>query len=94
MIQVQEAVKNALSQLNEIMPQYAGSEARLEEVELAESDDAWLITFSVPAPNANSFPALLGQISQSSPFGSNRVGKVVKLRASNGQFISVKQRIA
>jgi hypothetical protein len=94
MIQVQDAVKNALTQLNAIMPQYAGSEARLEEVELAEQEDAWLITFSVPAPNANTFPTFLGQISPSSPFGSNRVGKVVKLRASDGQFISVKQRVA
>lgn len=92
MIQVQEAVKAAISQLSEILPQYAGPEARLEEVELAETEDAWLVTFSVPAPNT-SLPSLLGYSPQS-PFGSNRVGKVVKLRASDGQFISVKQRIA
>ena len=94
MIQVQDAVKTALTQLNQIMPQYGGSEARLEEVELAEQEDAWLITFSVPTPNSGSFSSLLGQISPPSPFGSNRVAKVVKLRASDGQFISVKQRVA
>jgi hypothetical protein len=93
MIQVQDAVKTALTQLNEIMPQYAGSEARLEEVELAENDDAWLITFSVPAPNAINL-SIFDRVSQDSPFGSNRIGKVVKLRASDGRFISVKQRVA
>ena len=84
MLAVKDAAKMALTQLNDVLPRFAGSEARLEEVELEELEDRWTFTFSVKDTD----PLL----DFGGPFGPGRIAKTVSIRASDGQLLSVKQR--
>jgi len=81
-VKCQEAVEVARGHLSEVL-QIPASQVLLEEVELSDDQQFWLITFSYPAPEGSSFAAVLG---------GNRAYKVVKLNANTGEFVSVKIR--
>jgi len=79
---VKKAVELARGYLSEML-QIPLEQLLLEEVELSEDQQFWLITFSYPAPEGSSFKVMLG---------GNRAYKVVKLHADTGDFVSVKIR--
>ncbi len=81
-VDVKKAVELARGYLSAILPVPA-SEVLLEEVELSDDQQFWLVTFSYPAPEGSSFQVMLG---------GNRAYKVVKLHADTGVFVSVKIR--
>ncbi len=82
LLSVKEAVQLARGHLSEVL-QVSAPQLLLEEVELSDDQQFWLITFSYPAPEGTSFAAMLG---------GNRAYKVVKLHADTGEFVSVKIR--
>ena len=79
---VKKAVQLARAYLSEILS-VSDSETLLEEVELSEDQQFWLITFSYPAPEGSSLQVMLG---------GNRAYKVVKLNADTCEFVSIKIR--
>ena len=82
LLSVKDAVGKARNYLSEVL-QVPLSQVLLEEVELSEDQQFWLIAFSYPAPEGSSLQLLLG---------GNRAYKVVKLHADTGEFVSVKIR--
>ncbi|MFZ0312077.1 MAG: hypothetical protein WAL85_05160 [Candidatus Korobacteraceae bacterium] len=81
-IEVKEAVEVARGFLSGIMG-VAPSQLLLEEVELSDDQQFWMITFSYPAPENTSLQSMLG---------GGRSYKIVKLHADTGEFMSVKIR--
>ena len=79
---VKKAVELARAYLSQVLEAQA-TQLLLEEVELSDDQQFWLITFSYPAPEGSSLDVMLG---------GNRVYKVVKLKARTGEFVSVKIR--
>ncbi len=84
-IEVRKAVELARQYLQEVL-QIPPTDILLEEVELSDDRQFWLITLSYPGPQPNSIGDLLASN------GSNRTYKVVRLRADTGEFVSVKIR--
>jgi hypothetical protein len=82
LLDVKKAVELARKYLSDILPVPA-SEVLLEEVELSDDQQFWLITFSYPTPEGSSLQIMLG---------GNRAYKVVKLHSDTGEFVSVKIR--
>ncbi len=83
---VKDAIQAARAHFAELMPEVAKPEdIRLEEIERYGED--WAITFSIPGGSS-----LMGF--SGSPFGLNRVAKVVVVDGEDGKFISLKQRAA
>jgi hypothetical protein len=81
-LEVKKAVDQARGYLSDIL-QVPVSQVLLEEVELSEDQQFWLITFSYPAPDGSPFAAVVG---------GGRAYKVVKLQADTGKLVSVKIR--
>jgi hypothetical protein len=79
---VKKAVELARTYLSQVLEAPA-TQLLLEEVELSDDQQFWLITFSYPAPEGSSLDVMLG---------GNRAYKVVKLKARTGEFVSVKIR--
>jgi len=85
---VKDAIAAARAHLAELMPETAKPEdIRLEEIERSADNQHWAITFSIPGGSSLSGFSL-------SPFGLNRIAKVVILDAKDGKFIALKQRAA
>ena len=96
-IDVRKAVELARGYLidvivEEVLPPIPGA-IRLEEVEISEDGEFWLITFSYPDsligesdvdPAAETIRVLTGR--------ENRLYKIVKLRAGTGDMVSIKIR--
>lgn len=83
---VKEAIVAARAHFAELLPEIAKVEdIRLEEIERSGED--WAITFSVPG--GSSLSGFTG-----SPFGLNRLAKVVVVDGTDGKFVSLKQRAA
>jgi hypothetical protein len=80
---VKKAVELARVYLSDIL-QIATSQVLLEEVELSDGQQYWLITLSYPRPDASAVSLLTGQ--------SNRAYKIVKLQADTGELVSIKIR--
>lgn len=91
-IPVKEAVQIAYRYLQEL---YSGEDLRdlrLEEVELDDLNDQWLVTFGFTVfdakPDSQLFGAMLGALSE-----ARRDYKTIALNASTGALISMKMRI-
>ena len=96
-LDVQKAVELARQYLidvivQDVLPPIPGA-IRLEEVEISENDEFWLITLSYPDsmiedsdlhPESQALRVLTGR--------ENRVYKVVKLNADTGKLVSIKIR--
>jgi hypothetical protein len=81
-LDVKKAVELARASLADILL-VPVSKLLLEEVELTDDHQFWLITFSYPSPPDSAIQTMLGSI---------RAYKVVKLHAETGEFISIKIR--
>lgn len=82
LLDVKKAVELARGYLSDVL-RIPSQELLLEEVELSEDQEFWLITFSYPAPEGSSLQVMLG---------GSRAYKIVKLHADTGEFVSVKIR--
>ena len=81
-IDVKKAVELARGYLSDVL-QVPALQLLLEEVELSEDRQFWLITLSYPEPVTS--PAQLIA-------GANRAYKIVKLRSDTGELVSIKIR--
>ena len=81
-IEVKKAVEAAKGFLSAIMG-VPPSQLLLEEIELSDDNEFWMVTFSYPAPENSSLQSMLG---------GGRNYKVVKLHSDTGEFVSVKIR--
>lgn len=81
-LDVKKAVELARASLSDVL-QVPASQVLLEEVELSEDQQFWLITLSYSA--AEPAPVLLFA-------GQNRAYKIVKLQADTGALVSIKIR--
>ncbi len=81
-LDVKKAVELARESLADIL-QVPTGKLLLEEVELTEDQQFWLITFSYLGPPDTAMQTV---------FGSLRSYKVVKLNAETGAFVSIKIR--
>ncbi|MGC9222615.1 MAG: hypothetical protein ACP5E2_01745 [Terracidiphilus sp.] len=91
---VREAIHAARTHLQELMPEIASvkpDEIRLEEIERCGDLD-WAITFSLPGSRVTGTSTLGGF--PTTPFGFDRIAKVVIVDGSDGKFASLKQRAA
>lgn len=91
-IPVKEAVQLALRILQELYPGQTLRDLRLEEVELDDRNDQWLVTFGFTVfdakPESPLFGAVLSQLSE-----ARRDYKTIALNASTGVLVSMKMRI-
>ena len=85
MIQVKDAVKIAFELLKELYDTKKFEDVMLEEVEMAEDSNAWLVTlgFSRQIPSENIMEAI-GSKKYLKSF------KVFRINADNGEMISMK----
>ncbi len=81
-VDVKKAVELARGYLSDVL-QVPTAQLLLEEVELSEDQQFWLITLSYPEPITSPAQLIVGQ---------NRAYKVVKLHSDTGEFVSVKIR--
>jgi len=81
-VDVKRAVVLARGYLSDML-QLPKEQLLLEEVELSDDQQFWLITFSYPAPEGSSLSVMLG---------GSRAYKIVKLNSDTGEFVSVKIR--
>lgn len=82
MLDVKEAAQRASEYYAALYSQEAAANVRLEEVELSDDDQYWLITLSYPRPGLEAL------------FGDNgkREYKQFKIEASTGKVLSMKIR--
>ncbi len=85
MIDVKEAAQKALDHLRALYPDYDLGDILLEEAELSDDGQFWLITLSFKTPGE------LGAVGKS-VFGENRSFKIFKLLAETGEVRSMKIR--
>ena len=83
LVDVKKAVELARSYLSEVL-QVPSAQVLLEEVELSDDQQFWLITLSYPAPARSPIDVALGQ--------AGRAYKIVKIEADTGKFVSIKIR--
>ena len=85
-LDVKEAAKIAVAYVADLLSQDQLRDIRLEEVELSEDDDYWLVTigFSRPEITKNVWEIVGGQL--------GREYRQVKLQARDGKVISMKIR--
>lgn len=82
MLDVKEAAQRASEYFATLFPQDLASKARLEEVELSEDGEYWLITLGYPVDVTGLF------IGQAKP----REYKQFKIEAATGKVVSMKIR--
>lgn len=85
-VDIKSAANLARGYLADVM-QLTPQELLLEEVELTEDQQFWLITFSYPS-DPGGISSAIDRLSGITP----RAYKVVKLRSDGGDFVSVKIR--
>ena len=95
MLQVQDAVRNSIVLLSEILPKDDVRDPRLEEVNLSEDEQYWLVTISFANPDyeAKEAPADSADIASilwkfSTP--RRRTAKTIKLKTADGAFVGMK----
>jgi hypothetical protein len=81
-LDVKKAVELVRGCLSDVL-QIPAQQLLLEEVELSENQQFWLITLSYPGPAPSPAEFFISQ---------NRAYKVVKLQADTGQMVSIKIR--
>jgi len=86
MLSVTDAVSTATSHLTKFFP--SAQKLRLEEVELTDDDQFWLITLSFVDPNQE--PTVFQALSRI--HGEGRFYKVVKINKESGEVRSIKIR--
>ncbi len=92
MIDVKQAVKVAAEYLVDLYAPDAFSDVQLEEVELTEDENYWLITLSYKKPMTE--VNLLGPIGIMADLAKNEKGyKIFKIEADTGKVVSMKIRI-
>jgi hypothetical protein len=84
MVTIVEAVETAKENLAKIMPDFAKLEPNVEEFGISKDGDEWIITFR--ARNDDPSDSASGTNAVFIPF----VEKVVRVGASNGQLLSVR----
>ena len=82
-VDVKKAVELARGYLSDVL-QVSALQVLLEEVELSEDRQFWLITLSFPAPRLSPVQVIAGL--------ANREYKIVRLRADTGELVSIKIR--
>jgi len=86
MINIKEASEKAIEHINLLYPNRNIGDILLEEAELSEDGQFWIITVSFQRPGAT------GGVGES-VFTGNRSYKVFKLLAENGEVRSMKDGI-
>ena len=81
-LDVKKAVELARNYLSDVL-QIPAVQILLEEVELPENQQFWLITLSYPEPVTSPAQLITGQ---------TRAYKIVKLQADTGKLVSIKIR--
>ena len=90
MVTVKEAAKNALAFAQELLGENRASSLLLEEIDLSDTQEVWLVTVSVPSPRlaATSMGLLAGAGGTAEP----RDYKIISVDAANGSPKSMKIR--
>ncbi len=98
MLEVKQAVKTSIAIFQELFPPDTFREPRLEEVNLAEDDNAWRITLSYKNPDLEDDLAaqraesrtLAGALGGSPSRISTRHFKSITIDANDGSLIGIK----
>ncbi len=91
-LNIKEVIQVARAQFTELLPELSihnTADVRVEEIE--SEGDNWAITFSVPNPSYSA-EAILGGIRNARTLA--RIGKVVVVDGSQGQFLALRDRAA
>ena len=91
MISVKDAVSKALQGFNQFFPDQELQGLELEEVEMSEDEQYWLITLGFDVPNLNP-PTGIGAIMQTNQQIYKRKYKVFEIEATSGKVKSMKIR--
>ena len=83
LVNVKAAVELARGYLSEVL-QVPSSQMLLEEIELSDDQQFWLITLSFPGARFSPVEVMAGL--------ANREYKIVKLRTDTGDLVSIKIR--
>ena len=86
---VQEAIAKAKEHLAITLPEFAGAEWRLEEIETAARRPTWLLTFTASTDRKTSSDMTLADFIR--PF---RVSKVVELDSETGDLLAIRNKAA
>ena len=86
-LDIKQAIEAARLHFVEVMPELGmKQDLRLEEIEREGKN--WAVTFSAPSTTGNDF------VLNRSPFGYNRVAKIVVVDGKDGSFVALRQRAA
>lgn len=88
---VKEAVRTAKDYVADILEDEGVVNLGLEEIEFGESDNTWRVTLGFSRPWNIARNALTAVTGDNSP---RRVYRVVKIKADNGQVLSLTKRDA
>jgi hypothetical protein len=86
MIDVKEAVQQALLFVPQVMHDSRANGVLLEEIELSDDGSQWLVTVSVPSPTRPSLNALMAG------GGQDRDFKLIRIDSETGKVASIKIR--
>jgi hypothetical protein len=81
MVNVEEAVKIAFTQLSKVMPEYLELKPSIEEFERSEDGSSWNVTFRAKNPDVDN-----GTKNVFYPYRD----KLVQIRASDGDLIAIR----
>jgi hypothetical protein len=84
MLAVTEVIDKARAYLDEVVPEFAALQPRVEEAEFSKDSSNWTIKFALPEGN-NRKPATLADLVR-----SRKSGKAVYLAAEDGTLVAVK----
>ena len=86
-LDIKQAIEAARLHFLEIVPEFGiKQDLRLEEIE--REGNNWAVTFSVPLQTGSDLFMVR------SPFGYNRVAKIVVVDGTDGSFVALRQRAA
>ncbi|MBU0567852.1 hypothetical protein KJ693_07415 [bacterium] len=88
MINVKEAAQKAAQYLKSLV--LDATDIMLEEVELTDDEQSWLITLSYTASSASTGSSVAADIQNI--FGFGKTAKVFKIKSDNGKVMSMKIR--
>jgi hypothetical protein len=86
-LNLKQVIEAAREHFRELLPEFAKmQDIRLEEIEREGKN--WAVTLSAPSDASNDIVVLR------SPFGYNRIAKIVVVDGSDGRFVALRQRAA
>lgn len=86
-LDIKQAIEVARLHFLDVVPEFGiKPDLRLEEIE--REGNNWAVTFSAPAGAGSDF------LAARSPFGYNRVAKIVVVDGTDGSFVALRQRAA